>query len=112
MRETRQEGRRKFGLLGARGSLELGLRLLQANSTPGFSGETEILEFLAGLPTPEEIIKLRPSDILQARIEELLDKNRSHELTPAEQQEWERYQLLEHIIRLAKAKALGRLRSE
>ena len=73
----------------------------------------EVLEFLATLPTPEEIIALRPSEALQAQISNLLEKNRTQGLTPAEEQIWEQYQCLEHLIRMAKAKAhlkLKRLR--
>jgi uncharacterized protein YnzC (UPF0291/DUF896 family) len=42
---------------------------------------------------------------MQTRINELLDKNRSHGLTPDEQVEWEQYQYIEHLVRTAKAKA-------
>ena len=45
--------------------IELGLRELNVISQDGFNGIAEVLEFLATLPTPEEIIALR-----QERIEE------------------------------------------
>lgn len=90
--------------------LELGLRELNAAAQLGFEGAAEVLEFLASLPTPEEIIALRPSDALQARISALLEKNRTEGLTNAEEQEWEQYQYLEHLVRLAKAKAQLKLR--
>ncbi|HAA30281.1 MAG TPA: hypothetical protein DCE56_24620 [Cyanobacteria bacterium UBA8553] len=85
--------------------LELGLRELNASSQIGFAGVAEVLEFLATLPTPEEIIALRPSEALQVQISNLLEKNRTQGLTPAEEQIWEQYQYLEHLIRMAKAKA-------
>lgn len=85
--------------------LELGLRELNALNQLGFEGAAEVLEFLAKLPTPEEIIALRPSETLQNRISTLLEKNRTTGLTPTEKQEWEQYQYLEHLVRLAKAKA-------
>jgi hypothetical protein len=90
--------------------LELGLRELNASSQMGFTGAAEVLEFLATLPTPEEIIALRPSEALQAQISNLLEKNRTQGLTPAEEQMWEQYQYLEHLIRMAKAKAYLRLK--
>jgi hypothetical protein len=90
--------------------LELGLRELNASSQPGFKGAADILEFLASLPSPEEIITLRPSETLQDRIDTLLEKNRSGQLTPEEEQLWEQYQYLEHLIRLAKAKAYLKLK--
>jgi uncharacterized coiled-coil DUF342 family protein len=85
--------------------LELGLRELNATTQPDFEGVAEVLETLAGLPTPEEILALRPSEALQDRIRALLEKNRTEGLTPAEEQEWEQYQYLEHLVRIAKAKA-------
>lgn len=89
--------------------LELGLRELNAISQDGFSGMAEILEFLASLPTNEAIIALRPSESLQAQISILLEKNRTVGLTPAEEQLWQGYQYLEHIVRMAKARALKKL---
>lgn len=67
------------------------------------------MEILAALPTPEEILALRPAAALQARISILLEKNRNEGLTPREEQEWEQYQYLEHLVRLAKAKAAAKL---
>ena len=91
--------------------LELGLRELCATSQPGFEGVADVLERLAGLPTPKEIMALRPSDALQARISALLEKNRTAGLSPAEEHERECYQYLEHIVRIAKAQASQRLQA-
>ena len=54
--------------------LKLGLRELNAKSEEGFSGIADILEFLADLPTPEEILALRPTPELQTQINKLLEK--------------------------------------
>jgi hypothetical protein len=91
--------------------LELGLREFNANAQEGFSGMAEVLEFLAQLPSPEEILALRPSEALQAQISALLDKNRTEGLTFTEEKVWEQYQYLEHLVRLAKAKALLKLKA-
>ena len=72
--------------------LELGLREWDAASQQGFTGAAEVLEFLARLPAPEDILALRPSAALQARVSELLEKNRTAGLAPADEQEWEQYQ--------------------
>jgi len=88
--------------------LELGLREWNAASQPGYDGAAAVLEFLASLPTPEEILALRPTAELQARIEVLLDKNGEAGLSPEEQREWEHYRYLEHLVRMAKARALLR----
>ena len=50
--------------------LELGLRELNAGDQSGFDGAADVLELLAGLPTPEEILSLRPSARLSARVAE------------------------------------------
>ncbi|RLC12739.1 MAG: hypothetical protein DRI57_17390 [Deltaproteobacteria bacterium] len=90
--------------------IELGLRELNASAQVGYKGCADILEFLADLPEPEKIIELRPSEYLQRRISRLLEKNRIEGLTEAEEQEWEHYQYLEHLVRIAKARALLKLR--
>jgi hypothetical protein len=91
--------------------LELGLRELNATSQSGFTGISEVLEFLAKLPTPEEVLELRPSEPLQAEIHALLEKNRITGLTPVEEQAWEQYQYLEHLVRLAKTQAYLKLKA-
>ena len=39
-----------------------------------------------------------------------LEKNREEGLSPAEEQEWQQYEYLEHLVRMAKARALLRQR--
>ncbi|MBV8845004.1 MAG: hypothetical protein JO307_19530 [Bryobacterales bacterium] len=89
--------------------LESGLRELSADV--GFPGAANVLELLATLPSPQEILHLRPSEDLQKRIDELLEKSRAGPLTPAEETEWDRYEYLEHLVRLAKASAKSKLRT-
>lgn len=89
--------------------LKLGLRELNANPGAGFSGIADILEFLAELPTPEEILTLRPTPDLQTQISELLEKNRSTGLNAKEEQLWQSYECLEYIVRMAKSKAHTKL---
>jgi hypothetical protein len=44
--------------------LELGLREWNADANSGFAGLAEVLEFLANLPSPEEVLALQPSQSL------------------------------------------------
>ncbi|HEV8145145.1 MAG TPA: hypothetical protein VGP79_02115 [Bryobacteraceae bacterium] len=83
--------------------LELGLR--EMNAGAGFEGTSDVLELLASLPAPETILALRPSERLERRIEELVEKSRAAGLTAPEEAEWERYEYLEHLVRMAKANA-------
>ena len=87
--------------------LELGLREWLSTS-PGDAGLGDVLETLARLPSPEEVLGLRPATHLQDRIEELLAKNRAGGLSAEEQREWERYEYIEHLVRLAKVRAIQR----
>lgn len=85
-------------------NIELGLRQLRPNSA-GFEKLNEVIETLARLPAPDEVLKLRAAPTLQARMEELLGKLRDGGLSADERGEWEQYQYAEHLVRLAKAKA-------
>jgi hypothetical protein len=89
--------------------LELGANELLARPQTGFTGFAEVLDFLANLPTPEEILNLRPSPQLQAQIDRLSEKYQAQDLTPTEHQLWQQYEYLEHVIRMAKAKAYAKL---
>jgi hypothetical protein len=88
--------------------LELGLRELNAKTALEFSNTTQVLETLASLPPPEQILALRPSAEFQERIEILLEKSRTAGLSEQEQQEWASYEFTEHLVRLAKAHALAK----
>ena len=90
--------------------LELGIRELRAQPSTGFNGVTDVLEKLATLPSPEEVLALRPAPSLQEHIDFLLDKTRTTGLSAAEQRDWDRYQYLEHLMRLAKASAARKLK--
>ncbi len=81
---------------------------MDAQSQLEFDGAADVLEFLAGLPMPEEVLSLRPSAALQERIDVHLD--RTQDSTPEDELEWEQIEYLEHLVRLAKAKALLKLR--
>lgn len=87
-----------------------GLRNWNGARTAEFAGLSDVLEKLAELPTPEEVLALRPADAMQQRVRELLQKNREQRLTPDEEREWEQYEYVEHVVRRAKAKAALKLK--
>ena len=86
--------------------LELGLREWNAQGQSGFSGLSVGLEVLACLPAAAEFLALLPSSALQQQVEQLLEKNKTVELTPEEERWWRQYEYVEHLVRMAKAKAL------
>lgn len=53
----------------------------------------------------EEVIAFRPSDAARERVAELLARKNAGTLSPAETSELDHYCQLEHIMRLAKARA-------
>jgi hypothetical protein len=91
--------------------LELGLREWNTDVGAGFSGLADVLEFLASLPAPEEILALKPSEAVQQQVAMLLEKNRDTGLTPDEERSWQHYEYVEHLVRMAKAKALLKLKT-
>jgi hypothetical protein len=85
--------------------LERGLREMLAEKPGEFQDENAIIELLTSQPTPEQVLAIRPSPELQARVSELLGRNKEGELSRQEETELERYLTLEHLVRLAKAHA-------
>jgi hypothetical protein len=65
----------------------------------------EIIDFIASGTSPEKVIAFRPSENLQSRVSDLLFRNQNESLNSEEKSELESYMLLEHIMRLAKARA-------
>jgi hypothetical protein len=84
---------------------------LNAPSQSRFDPAADILEHLAALTAPEEILNLRPSRRLAAWVSNMLEKSRNAPLTPTEQEDWQRYEYLEHLVRTAKATAHLKLSS-
>ena len=85
--------------------LERGLRAVAVEGTLPFQDENAVLEVLASQPSPERVLALQPSPALQARATALLDRSKRNELAPQEEAEIERYLVVEHLVRLAKAHA-------
>ena len=89
--------------------LALGLREMNANPNNGFSGLTEILHFLAKLPSPQEVLNLRLAPDAQQEIDNLLEKNRTQGFNESDRLLWQHYEFIEHLVRLAKTQALIKL---
>jgi hypothetical protein len=65
----------------------------------------EIVDFIATGGSPRSVIAFRPSETTRARVTELISREKSAGLTSDEASELEHYLQLEHIMRLAKARA-------
>ncbi len=71
----------------------------------------ELAQFLASL-SPRRVLAYKASDKAQLRVNQLLEKNKTIGLTPDENAEMERFMTVEHIVRLAKAKALQQVKDK
>jgi hypothetical protein len=65
----------------------------------------ELVDFAAARSTPREVIDFHPSQSAQKRVVELIKRERNSQLTAEESAELNHYLELEHILRMAKAKA-------
>jgi hypothetical protein len=88
-----------------RGLREIASETSVAEKSRGFQDENAIMELLTSQPSPEQVLSIRPSPEFQARVSELLRRNKEGELSRQEEVELERYLTLEHMVRLAKAHA-------
>ena len=59
-----------------------------------------------------QVLSIRPSPEFQAHVSELLHRSKQGELSHPEEAELERYLVLEHLVRLAKAHAYGQLMAQ
>jgi len=65
----------------------------------------EIIDFIAAGSTPEAVVAFRPSDSVQQRVAELVERSNDASISSEEQSELEDYLQLEHIMIMAKARA-------
>ena len=72
----------------------------------------EVIDFIAAGTTPHNVIDFRPSEAAQARVEDLLEREKDGDLSSAERSELDNYLQIEHLMRLAKARARDFLTSE
>ena len=66
----------------------------------------EMVDFIASGTTPEAVAQYRPSPQAQARLEELLTLAKEEQLTAEQETELNHFLELEHLLRMAKARAL------
>jgi len=65
----------------------------------------EIIEFIASGTSPGSLIAFRPSETAKKRVADLIHKEKTTGLSSDEQSELDHYMQLEHLMRLAKARA-------
>jgi hypothetical protein len=65
----------------------------------------EIIEFIAAGTTPQSLIDFQPSEVAKERVADLIFREKTAALTTDEKAELDQYLMLEHLLRLAKARA-------
>lgn len=65
----------------------------------------EIIDFIAAGTTPKSVVEFQPSEMVKERVADLIFKEKTDGLTTDEKTELDHYLLLEHLLRLAKARA-------
>ena len=65
----------------------------------------EIIDFIAAGTTPDAVVHFRPSPEAQQRVAELIEGEKAARLSPEEKAELDHFMELEHILRMAKARA-------
>jgi hypothetical protein len=65
----------------------------------------EIVEFIASGTSPANVVAFRPSEETKERVAELIRREKASELSQDEASELNHYLQLEHLMRLAKARA-------
>jgi hypothetical protein len=65
----------------------------------------EIIEFIAAGTTPQSLINFQPSEMAKERVVDLILREKTEGITDEEKAELDQYLMIEHLLRLAKARA-------
>jgi hypothetical protein len=65
----------------------------------------EVIDFIAAGSSPAKVVAFRPSEATRERVADLLRREKTQGLSAEETSELEHYLQLEHLMRLAKARA-------
>ncbi len=66
---------------------------------------SEVIDFIAAGTTPSNVVASQPSDESKRRIRQLIEREKLANISPEEKSELDHYIQLEHIMRLARARA-------
>lgn len=72
----------------------------------------EIVDFIAAGTTPQSVIDFKLSNAAQERLEDLVYRHKTGELTQDEKRELDHFLTLEHIMTLIKARAYTYISTE
>jgi hypothetical protein len=65
----------------------------------------ELVDFIAGGTTPQDVIRFEPSRSTKERVADLIEREKAAGLADDDARELDHFLTIEHLMRLAKAKA-------
>jgi hypothetical protein len=65
----------------------------------------EVIDFIAAGTSPQNVVAFHPSENAKERVAALIHREKAAALSPDEKSELDHYLQLEHLMRLAKARA-------
>ena len=71
----------------------------------GFRAYEEFIDFIAAGPSSEHVATFQPSEATRQRVVHLVAREKTEGLSAAESHELDQYLRLEHLMRLARARA-------
>ena len=72
----------------------------------------EVIEFIAAGTSPSSVVAFQPSAEAKERVADLIHREKTSGLPPDEKAELDHYMQIEHLMRLAKARARKYLSNE
>lgn len=69
----------------------------------------EFVDFIASGTTPQGVVDFRPSEAAKVKVTDLIHRQKTAGLSPDEAAELNQFLYVEHLMRLAKARARQRL---
>lgn len=73
---------------------------------------SEVLDFMVSSPSPQDIIAFKPSPQMEARLAELMAKNKADTLSDDERRELEAFLQLNHLVNMLKIRARRKLATD
>jgi len=86
-------------------TFRLGPGIIKQEMTTVGSAYLEIIDLIALGTTPQAVLNFRPSTAGEQRIAELVEREKTLDLSTEEKAELDHFMELEHVLRMAKARA-------
>jgi hypothetical protein len=93
------------------GGLDVALKFVRIDAHMSLAYD-EVVDFIAGGSTPQSVIAFRSSQETKEQVADLIRRQKANSLSTDDTAELNHYLHIEHLMRLAKARARQRLQQE